>query len=339
MTTNKKPVTLVFRKSNPGNFSIETVYNTLLDFFTDWQDATVELQRITLKSNFDFKTFLQCVLKSLRGKIKIAHITGGCNYMVLAFPRSKRILTVHDLFYLTHKNSKKGWLYKFIYYTLPIGYSTKIVAVSEQTKSELIRLFPKSESKITVIHNPISLGNTTKNQQAGTPKKTDPLVILQIGSKPLKNYKNLLLATRDLNVNYIFIHGDTGPINSYLEEFNLSHKANVFTNVTKEQLTTLYAKAHVLFFASKAEGFGLPLLEAQAMRLPIITSNFPPMKTLAPQAILVDPNSIQQINQAVKTIINKGYAAELLDEGIQNVKAFTVSRIAAEYQKLYSNLG
>ncbi len=334
MGRSKKQVKLVFRKSNPGNYSIESIYNTLLTFWESEPQALANYSKIILKHNYDLFALIKYFISSLFTSKYTVHITGGCNYMVMAFPFKKRILTVHDSFQLSKKR-KGNWIYKIVYYTLPVYFSNQIVAVSKAAKAQLVVYYPKAASKIVVIPNPITLPKSKhKNpQKASNPEC--PINILQIGAKALKNYERLIVATQSIDVRYLFVHGNTETINSLISKYKIEDRSTVYSGISNAQLAALYIKADILYFVSLDEGFGMPLLEAQSLGLPIITSNIEPMVTNAPHAVHVDPLKTDAIKNAFLSFVSNGVRPEDLIAGREFTMRFNLQDIALKYQQIY----
>jgi glycosyltransferase involved in cell wall biosynthesis len=96
----------------------------------------------------------------------------------------------------------------------------------------------------------------------------------------------------------------------------------------------------MVVFASLYEGFGLPILEAQAMGRPVITSNFGAMREAAGDgALLVDPYSVEAIREAVLRIKREPALREdLIAKGRENAERFRAEAVAARYAELYRNL-
>ena len=329
----------VYRKSNPGNYSIESIYDQLLAYWKQSEQNTIQGVKFKLHHTYDIWSFIKAFFASLFGGYRMVHVTGGCNYMVMAFPRSRRILTVHDLYHLSADGISFKGLYRLFYFSLPIRFSHKIVAVSEQTRKDILRHFPNAESKIEVIPNPLHpLFNTKAKPVSIAAKPVSPLHILQIGDKPLKNYENLIKAAHDLNVKFTFVHGQQNRIKALIQKYNITQQVELKSNLTQEELLEAYLKADVLFFASMAEGFGLPLIEAQAVCLPIITSDRVPMNTLAPTAILVDPDSPAAIKRAILQLMEQGVSTTDLKASKEAVEHFQVPRVAEHYKGLYLSL-
>jgi glycosyltransferase involved in cell wall biosynthesis len=96
----------------------------------------------------------------------------------------------------------------------------------------------------------------------------------------------------------------------------------------------------MVVFASLYEGFGLPILEAQAMGRPVITSNFGAMREAAGDAaLLVDPYSVEEIRAAILRIKNEPQLREeLVRKGRENVERFRPEAVARQYAEIYRRL-
>jgi glycosyltransferase involved in cell wall biosynthesis len=110
--------------------------------------------------------------------------------------------------------------------------------------------------------------------------------------------------------------------------------------LTDEELVAAYRRSDMVVFASLYEGFGLPILEAQAMGRPVITSNFGAMREAAGDgALLVDPYSVEEIRAAIMRIKNEpGLREELVCKGRENAEKFRADPIALKYAQIYRAL-
>lgn len=95
-----------------------------------------------------------------------------------------------------------------------------------------------------------------------------------------------------------------------------------------------------MLFPSTYEGFGLPIIEAQATGRPVLTSKLEPMSSVAGDAAcLVDPYSVESIRAGVKKIIeNESYRNELIEKGFKNVERFQLKNVTKQYIDLYQEL-
>ena len=125
---------------------------------------------------------------------------------------------------------------------------------------------------------------------------------------------------------------------SHLREFDIEY-SSVF-NISDEQILKEYQQADMLVFASTYEGFGLPILEAQATGRPVVTSNIMSMTEVAGNgACLVNPYDVASIREGIFKVINDSYYRyELVHYGFENVKKFHPEKIAAQYVKLYKQM-
>ena len=110
--------------------------------------------------------------------------------------------------------------------------------------------------------------------------------------------------------------------------------------LTDRELVEAYRRCDMVVFASLYEGFGLPILEAQAMGRPVITSNFGAMREAAGEgALLVDPYSVEAIREAVLRITREPALREdLIAKGRENAERFRAEAVAARYAELYRRL-
>ena len=115
---------------------------------------------------------------------------------------------------------------------------------------------------------------------------------------------------------------------------------NVSKNLTNEEVFEKYRNCDILSFVSTYEGFGMPIVEANAIGRVVVTSNLLSMPEVAGDAAhLVDPFDIGSIRQGiVKVIKDEHYRESLIRNGYQNRKRFDVNKIANQYVEIYQSL-
>ncbi len=333
-----KKIIFVFRKPNKGNFSIEKVYNEIYKNLQSKASSFFAFQKISLKYNYDFITFISCFFKALFSKKYIVHFTGGCHYMLLAFPFKQRILTIHDIYHFKNFKGIKGWFYDLFYICLPVYFSHKIVAVSNHTKKQLLKKLSVAEEKIEVIPNPLLIPQEKIKIRKRHFSKKIPLKILQIGDKPLKNYKRLIDATLNLNVCYNFVHSNPIRIELFIKNYKIEQCSTVYSNLSDEDMYEQYHENDVLFYASEAEGFGLPIIEAQAFGLPVITSNIAPMNKIGKGSILVNPFSIEDITRGFNELFETNVFESLFNTSQKKHKKYEINNVVKMYLKPTSSV-
>ena len=165
----------------------------------------------------------------------------------------------------------------------------------------------------------------------------EPL-ILQIGTTANKNLANLIKAVAGIKCRLNIIGELDGKIINLLKESRINYKNK--TNLNDLEIRKEYEEADIITFCSTFEGFGLPIIEAQAMLTPVITSNLSPMKEVAGNgAAVVDPHDAEKIREGILRIIkDEGYRKKIIRQGIQNVKKYRPESIAIKYEALYGEM-
>jgi glycosyltransferase involved in cell wall biosynthesis len=270
-----------------------------------------------------------------RGEADIYHITGHIHYMALVLPVDKTVLTIHDLVILRIRKGFRRFVLKKLLFDLPVKRLNYITVISENTKKELIECTGCPEEKIRVIENPIRdefIVTKTRKFDRECP------VILQVGTSPVKNLPGLTAALNGVKCRLRII----GPLN---DEQIAALKGNGIdyenrTGLTDAELKEEYLNADIVVFCSTYEGFGLPIIEAQATGTPLITSNLSPMREVAGEgALLADPYDPESIRKAIRRLIDEPETRDsVVEKGRANVQRFSSDRIAGRYAELYSEV-
>ncbi len=307
-----------------GGFSFEelfiTIKNNLIRCETvDFYDKT-------------YSSFWKNIKVVRKIKCDVIHITGGIGYYALFLPTKKTILTVHDTnHYEFDLKGIKKWVYGWLIYRLPIKNVKYVTVVSNHTKNNLIRFFGINEAKIKVIPNcsPEEFKENIKNILS------KPTKILQIGTKPNKNLKRLIEAVKGLEVELIIIGKLTVELLELLKESKINY-INKY-NLTREEIYLEYVNCDIVAFVSLREGFGLPIIEANAIGRAIMTSDISSMPEVAGNsAHLVNPMNIEEIrNGIIKLTENDAYRNQLIANGVENAKKYSPNLIANYYKDLY----
>lgn len=324
-------VAFVFRKPKPLFFSIENVFNNI---FSILEDKIQIVKWIVPFRKGNPLHILFNLFHFLGKKADIYHITGEVYYVALVLPKRKTIITIHDCNYVSRRSSLRGRIIKLVLLELPVKRAKYIIAISEKTKNDIIQLTGCSSDKIYVIGNPISERFIVAPKEYN---RTLP-VILHIGTRWNKNFDRLAAALIGLKCRLIV----TGDLTKKQQEFL---KANALQyvncqNLSAEQMVQLYNDVDILAFASLSEGFGLPIIEAQAMGKPVLTSNLSPMREVAGEAaVLVDPYNIDSIREGLIRIMeNVDLRTELVEKGKVNIARYRAEYIASQYLELYKKM-
>ena len=162
--------------------------------------------------------------------------------------------------------------------------------------------------------------------------------ILQIGTNYHKNVVNLVRSVKGLSCTLVLV----GRIDSELmKELKLNEISfENMVDVSQERIHEEYLNSDIVSFISLREGFGVPIIEAQALGRALITSNIPPMASVAGAgAYLADPWDIDDIRRGFDKIINDSqFRDQIIAEGLRNVKNYSPNRIANQYMDIYRKI-
>ncbi len=275
--------------------------------------------------------------------------------------KKKSVLTVHDLSFLRQPeffNLRKNIWHSLVNVKKLLSRFDKIIAVSENTKNDIMNLCQINENKIKVIYSGID--EKYKKIPADSPEMEKEKIkynlpekfILFLGNlEPRKNVSGIIMAydkLRSDNSNLspfkLIIAGQSGWKSKNI--FNIYKKAKFredikFINyVSDEDKVYLYNLASVFIFPSFYEGFGFPPLEAMASGTPVVasfTSSLP--EILGDAALLVDPYNIADISQAMAKILTSDkIKSSLIKKGLAQASQFRWDNCAKEYLAVFRAL-
>lgn len=324
-------LTLLMRDPRPANHSIERLFAAIKPYFE--KNFAVKTVVVPCQPSGFFALWAN-IRHARKHSEGLIHITGDAQYLATFLPWRRTILTIHDCGYLMKLKGIKRFIYKWLWFKLPCMCAARITVISDSTRQVLEREVGNFGAKLSVIENcvTIDLKPTKRKFNSSCPR------ILQIGSGRHKNLDNLIRAVIDLPCELKIV----GKISE--EDLQSLNEASIsFTSefaVSDERLAEIYQECDILFFASRHEGFGLPTLEAQAVGMPVITSNRYSMPFVAGKgAILVDPESPEEIRKAILQIGNDEIIRrDLVAFGFENIKRFSAKSVAEKYTQVYSTL-
>lgn len=265
----------------------------------------------------------------------IYHVTGDINYMVFLLPWQKTVLTVHDIgHFLFGLHGIKRWLYKWFWLIGPIHAAGAVTSVSKTTEDNIVEHLCIARRRINTINNCYS----PRFRNVFRAFNTECPIILQVGTKPYKNVPRLIAALRGIPCKLILIGELDEATRQQLAECGTCYENRV--NLTHDEIAQTYANCDIVTFVSIGEGFGLPIIEAQASGRPLITANIPPMSEVAGEgACKVSPLDINEIRNGILKIINdETYRKQIVKFGIRNAARFSPRAIGGQYLTLYRRI-
>lgn len=316
------------RRPQERAFSIERIFKDLIPYMP--ADIHVSLHANRFLSRGILRRLIDALWASCN-QADINHVTGDVHYMTYFLSAKRTILTIHDCVSLQRTTGLKHWLLWLFWYWLPEKRSSMISVISESTRQQVLEYLHCDPIKVRVIHDNVS----DEFQPKPKPFSQTCPRLLHIGTKANKNLERHAAAIEGLDCELVII----GPLSDAQEKLLARHQIGYESHfsLSRQELLDQYAHCDLLLFASTYEGFGLPIVEAQAVGRPVVTSNLWSMPEVAGEgACLVDPLDVSSIRNGVERIrTDANYRKKLIEQGFQNVKRFRTSVIAKQYAALY----
>lgn len=322
---------MFLRHPVPGWYSIEELFATVRDHLP--ADIAVTVVVLPQPSR-GLTPRLRNLWHAWRHRGEINHVTGDVHYISLALPRSRTILTIHDVGGMLSLRGLRQWLLKVVWYQIPVWWVRSVTAISDFTRDELVALLPRSTPKLRVIPNAIS-----PDFLRGAPATDDPSApVLCLGTTQNKNLERSIEAAAALDVPLRVVGRATRDQMALLGQ--CPTPPEIVADLPRPALIDVYRTASLLLFPSLYEGFGMPIVEAQAVGIPVITSDREPMRSVAGGgALLVNPESTEEIRAAIEAVRGDGHLRRrLIDAGTQAQARFRPTAVAAAYAELYRRL-
>lgn len=319
----------IYREKERKEHSIEAVFDTVADNI----DSDIEITK-WYKPHSWRETFRQ--LRLLRKeKFDCYHITGEVYYLWPFLPLQRTVMTVHDIgMYKNNPWTLKRWLFVSLGIALPSLLHKTIVCVSNLTRNDLHDILHIRQSKLCTIVNPLTL-NVQKSSHVfneGCP------TIMQIGTGVHKNLDNLIRSVKGISCKLDIVGEPSEELVQMMDDYGINY--SISHHISNTELIEHYQNCDMLYFVSRSEGFGLPILEANAVGRPVVTSIEEPTKSVAgDSALFAHPENSDEIRDVIQQIIsNRELRHTLVVNGFNNINRFNPKHIAAEYKQLYVKL-
>ena len=284
-----------------------------------------------------------CKKQIRHGNFDIFHPTYYNPYFLKNLKTQPYVLTVYDMIHeLFPDMFKKDNI--AIQKKKVIECATKIIAISDNTKTDITRFYDIDPKKIEVVHLATSLQLHTMDCTLSLPQK----YILFVGNRGYyKNFSffinsisSLLIEEKDL---YLICAGggvfsdDEMQLLNYLK---IKSKVLHYPIASDGTLSQFYRKAILFVFPSLYEGFGIPVLEAFSCGCPVAASNSGSLPEVGGEAVnYFDPNNSDSIQDVVEDIVhNNSLQDSLRVRGYQQLKLFSWEKTAKDTKKVYDNL-
>jgi glycosyltransferase involved in cell wall biosynthesis len=230
---------------------------------------------------------------------------------------------------------------------LLLGKASKVIAISENTKKDIIEYYKTEAEKIEVVHLASSLLPPQDPGTAGAAQQLPDRFLLFVGNRSM--YKNFDLFVKAIAP--LLRHDDslmlvcagggafTAEETKTFSELRISHKL-LFAPAGNASLSRLYQHALAFFFPTLYEGFGIPILEAFGCGCPVVVSNTSSLPEVAGDAALYfDPLNEESMRNAAQRIVNETHTrAQLIQKGYERNKLFSWEATARKTFEVYKSL-
>jgi glycosyltransferase involved in cell wall biosynthesis len=322
-------VLLLFRSRIKGGKSIEGLFTNLSAFAP--KDIHIDIWEMQ-----PFKSFFSKFFALRKCSSDIFHITGDISYTACWLIGRKVMLTIHDIGRYKELRGLKKFVFGLVWIQLPCIVAKKIITVSRYTADDIISNFSCiPESKIVVIENGYNPGFTPKQKQFNSKHPR----ILHVGTAPHKNLSTVISAVQDISATLVII----GPLSA--EQLNQLDRCGVkyenYFDLDQQSLQVQYEGADIVVFVSIHEGFGMPIIEAQAVGRPVIASRMAAIPEVAGNGVAYvnNPFDARELTTTIIQIMNDiEYREELIRKGFNNVAKYSYTKMASSYMDLYRRI-
>jgi glycosyltransferase involved in cell wall biosynthesis len=324
-------VTYYHRHPVEGTYSLERLFQDVRSALPDDIEYQISIARFESRG---FWPRLYNTIEAVFRQSDVNHVTGDVHYIACFLKKNRTLLTIADCVMLERLKGIKKFLLFFFWYWLPEKRSALISVISESTKRELLKYLHCNPGKIRVVHCCVS-HDFELFPRVFDAKKPH---ILQVGTSETKNLLRVIESLEGIPCHLQIIGKLSGAQEATLKRFGIEFSTDA--NISDQQLVEMYKQCDMVIFASTYEGFGLPIIEANAVGRPVITGNILSMPEVAGNAAcLVDPFDVESIRAGILRVIqDAAYREQLVRNGSKNVERFKPEVVAMQYVKLYEEL-
>ena len=245
------------------------------------------------------------------------------------------VITIHDMLYWSHPELMSTPLY-----TRPVKWMEKrgaanaahVITDSRVSADEIVKYLGFPSGRLHVV--PLAAGQPAVAPEHG---ETENLVLASGQRRPHKNWDRLIRALALVEESVrprLVITGARGedPLAPVVAETGMERWVELRGWVDDDELADLQRRARAMAFPTLAEGFGLPVLEAMTLGLPVLASDLPVLREVGGDAALwFDPLDLQSIADALRTAATRpDVLSGLASAGLERARLFTWERVARE---------
>lgn len=263
----------------------------------------------------------------------------------------KKVVTIHDLIFMRFPQYYSFFDHKIHFWKFKKAaeQADLIIAISEQTKRDIIQFLKVPEGKIRVVYqgchqafkeNQSEAFLNSVKEKYNLPKR----FILNVGTvEARKNLLNIVKAINGTEIPLVVIGRKTTyfrKIQKFLKKNKLENQVQFLENVSMEELAAIYKLADIFVYPSFFEGFGIPVIEAIFSKTPVITSNLSCLPEAGgPNSVYVNPHNFEDIKAKILFLWNnESERNRRAGHSFEFVQKFNDKVIAENLQAVYQEL-
>ena len=302
--------------------------------------------------NFPYKNILLFYLNKIfdsknlkNGNFDLLHATYYQSYFLNKLKGRPYVITVYDMTHELFTNDCKGFTKKTLEYKRKtICGANKIIAISQNTKKDLINLYRIQEDKIEVVYLGNPLDGVTPSRVDNLPRR----YLLFVGNR--QGYKNFTLFVKAIspilkrNKSLFLVCAGGGKFsmeeNKLLLKFGVSDQVLQLNFKLDSELAYIYKNALVYILPSLYEGFGLTVLEAFSMGCPVVASNTSSIPEVCGKSVVyIDPKNEMSMRNGIESVLtNCSLRNRLIRLSQKENKRFSWDKCISETMLIYNNL-
>lgn len=280
-----------------------------------------------------------------RHRLDLFHAT---HYVLPPLPRGRAVVTIHDIIHLLYPQflpNRAAHLYARVMIRRALKRADRIITVSHNSKRDLVDYFDVDSARIEVIYNGVSsrfhsaIPKEERLRVAARHGLPSPYLLFLGGDRPHKNARNVVRAFAEARRRAGLPHAlvlagplprNSGRVEALISALDLERAIRRTGVLDDADMPGLFAGADAFLYPTLYEGFGLPVVEAMACGVPVLTSSTSALQEVAGgHALLVDPMDVDAIAAGIVTLAtDAGKRSELRKLGLSRAADFSWNKAA-----------
>jgi glycosyltransferase involved in cell wall biosynthesis len=311
-------------------------------------DSQINLKYLNLNSKFLIitspqnryvRTFWQQFILPFYIYFLKVNVHWGPGFILPLFSSALTVLTVHDLSFNLFPNVHE-WIKRYFFPVIifaSVKKAVSVITISETTQSDLLKIIPSSFGKTHVTYLASrSIGIIDYIDPNLLPSGLDDYILFVGTVEPRKNLDRLLDAWISLepsvrgSTKLVIVGAKGWMVNNLFKRFDSIESIIFLDFVSDSILFQLLRHSKFLVYPSIYEGFGLPIIEAMSIGIPVLTSDIGATKEIAGgSAVLINPYSVKSIQDGLKILLlDQNLRRSLSELGISRAASFSWERTA-----------